>query len=536
MATAQAARPPDADAPALTDDPAADSQRVPVPSARRTAAWLFLALFGVFALSTGGHTYSSDEEGMLAQTRALGAGRYSVEVTADNDRITPVRPGRDGQVTGVSGMGQSIVGLPFYAAGQAASHLVGDEHRDLVVRLFVMFTNSTVTAAIAVIVFLLAAQLGASRRSSVALALVYALGTMAWSHSKTFFSEPLAALLVAVAILLAFRSAEQGRLSLAAWSGLASGAALVARVSTGLFPPLIAAYLLGTVMRRFGPRRGLISIAAYGAGAVPTLMLLGALNWWRYGSILDLGYEKVPLDFPLHSGLTGLFLSPGKSIFLYAPIVLVAVLALPAAIRRRPPEVLLLLAASTADAVFFARFRYWHGDHAWGPRYLQIVLPLMVVLCAPVLVRARWRRAVGVAGVVGVVIAGLPGAALYYNTYLDAVLVQRFGIEPVHGEASYAYHAHHVPRWSPILGHLGRVDDTVSTAVARIDGSDSSIRPYPRTTNDRYFWFFNPEQLDTWWVWFPAIGVSRWLWLLAVVFAAMSITGWWGLRSVVSRR
>ncbi|MDQ3945356.1 MAG: hypothetical protein M3357_09450, partial [Actinomycetota bacterium] len=462
-------------------------------------------------------------------------GRYWVDVTPDNDRITPARAGREKRATGVSGMGQSVVGMPFYGAGQGVSHLVGDEHRDVVVRLFVMFTNSAVTAAIAVVVFLLANHLGASRRSAVGLAVVYALGTMAWAHAKTFFSEPLAALLVAVAVLFAFRAAAQNRPSQAAWSGLASGAALIARVSTGLFPPLIAAYLLGVAMRRFGVRRGVASLAAYGAGAVPALVVFGAVNWWRYGSVLDFGYEKVPLDFPLGSGLEGLFLSPGKSLFLYAPVVLVAVLALPWAVRRRPAEVLLLLAASVANVIFFARFQYWHGDHAWGPRYLQIVLPLTVALCAPVLSRRRWRRAVGVAGVVGIVIAGLPGAVLYYNAYLARVF-DKVGDAPLHGEASYAYHVHHIPSWSPIVGHLARVDDALSSAVDRIDGSDATIRAYPATTNERYFWFFAPDQLDTWWVWLPAIGVSRWFWLLAVVFAAVSATGWWHLRGVVSRR
>jgi hypothetical protein len=81
------------------------------------------------------------------------------------------------------------------------------------------------------------------------------------------------------------------------------------------------------------------------------------------------------------------------------------------------------------------------------------------------------------------------------------------------------------------------VDDAVTNAVARIDGSDPTIRPYPTTTYDRYFWFVAPDQLqlDTWWVWLPAIGVSRWLWLLAVVFAGVSAAGWWHLRWVVSR-
>ena len=533
MVSAQAARPPDTEALGDPSRPSGDQRPSGAPSARRTAACLFLALFGLFALSTGGHTYSPDEEGMFQQMRAVSAGRYWFDVTPEDD-IAPVRVGRERRETGVSGMGQSVVGLPFYGAGQAVSHLVGDKYRDVVVRLFVMFTNSAVTAAIAVVVFLLANHLGGSRRSAVALAVIYALGTMAWSHAKTFFSEPLAALLVALAVLFAFRATPRDRPSQAAWSGLASGAALIARVSTGLFPPLIAVYLLGVVTRRFGLRRGVASLAAYGAGAVPALVVFGAVNWWRYGSVLDFGYEKVPLDFPLRSGLAGLFLTPGKSLFLYAPVVLVGVLAVPAAVRRRPPEVLLLLATSVANVIFFARFRYWHGDHAWGPRYLQIVLPLMVAVCAPVLCRRRWRRAVGVAGVVGVVIAGLPGAVLYYNTYL-ARAFDKVGDGPLHGEASYAYHVHHIPSWSPIVGHLARMDDALSSAVDRIDGSDATIRPYPVTTNERYFWFFAPYQLDTWWVWLPVIGVSRWFWLLAVVFAAVSASGWWRLRWVVSR-
>ncbi len=535
MATTQAAPAPGAGAGSPAPGPDPGRPRPGPPSVRRTAIWLFVALFGLFGLSTGGHLYSSDEEGMYQQMRAVSAGHYWFNVTADNDRVTPIRLGRDGLPTGVSGMGQSLIGLPFYSAGQAASHLVDVRHRELVVRLFVTFTNAAVMAAIAVVVFLLALQLGASRRSSVALALIYALGTMAWSHAKTFFSEPLAALFVALAILLAFRAAQQNRPALAAWAGLAAGAGLIARVSTGLFPPLVAVYLVAVAGRRFGLRRGVTSLVAYGAGAVPTLVLLGFLNWWRYGSVFDVGYEKVPLDFPLGTGLHGLLLSPGKSIFLYAPVVLVALLAVPVTVRRRPPEVVLLLAASLANLVFFARFQYWHGDHAWGPRYLQIVLPLMVALCAPVLARVRWRRAIGAAGVVGFVVAGLPGVTLYYNTYL-ATVFDRVGAAEVHGEASYQYLVHHVPRWSPILGHLARVDDGVSLALRRIDGSDATVRPYPVSTNERYFWYFAPDQLDTWWVWFPAIGVTRWFLLLAVVLAAVSATGWWHLRWVVSGR
>ena len=37
------------------------------------------------------------------------------------------------------------------------------------------------------------------------------------------------------------------------------------------------------------------------------------------------------------------------------------------------------VAMGLANAVFFARFPYWHGDHTFGPRYLIMSIPFWVV-------------------------------------------------------------------------------------------------------------------------------------------------------------
>src|SRR5687767_10257710 len=48
---------------------------------RRAARWLFVFLFFVYALSAGGHTYSTDEEAMYAATEALAkTGQPFVEI------------------------------------------------------------------------------------------------------------------------------------------------------------------------------------------------------------------------------------------------------------------------------------------------------------------------------------------------------------------------------------------------------------------------------------------------------------------------
>src|ERR1044072_6034101 len=81
-----------------------------------------------------------------------------------NVRVTPSTPGRNARPVGVSGLGQSIVGIPLYLLGAAVPHEASRPPRDFPERLFLGWTNSLVTAAGVVLVLLLAALLGAPRR------------------------------------------------------------------------------------------------------------------------------------------------------------------------------------------------------------------------------------------------------------------------------------------------------------------------------------------------------------------------------------
>src|SRR5207302_7508561 len=124
--------------------------------------------------------------------------------------------------------------------------------------------------------------------------------------------------------------------------------------------------------------------------------------------------------FPLLEGLYGFFLSPGKSLFLYAPIVLVGLVAVPFAPRPQRAAVALLVALGAVNVAFYARYYQWHGDHAWGPRYLVMTIPFFALPLAPLLDRVRWQRALVVATVAGLATSGL-GVAMYFNQYFYIV-------------------------------------------------------------------------------------------------------------------
>lgn len=488
-----------------------------------------LGIAGAYALSTGGHTYSPDEEAIFQSTRSLVRAQSTIDVTDDNAAVTSHHRLDDGRIVTVVPLAQPVVAIPGFVAGKAASLLAPASQRDAVVRLFTLFTNSLVTAGAAVVVMLLAERLGAARRHAVVLALAYAFGTMAWSQAKTLFSEPLTALLLAGATLTVMRvrdtELDDVATKAAVVAGLLAGGAAFSRPAAVLFMVPLAAYVAITAQRDRGRRRARQATLAFVAGCAVVLALFAAGNWWRFGSPFDLGYQEVPLDFPILEALQGFLFSPGKSVFLYAPIALVGVVAVPKAFRRYPAEITLLLTLVVLNLLFFSRFRFWHGDNAWGPRYLQLVLPLLVVLAAPVMAHRAWRRAAGAATLLGVAVPGLLGAALYFNQYFAYVDVDRgVGHDLVRYEPRYREVMHWEPEWSPLVGHTHLLDDAVTTTAHRLTGDRAGAPPFPTTTWERYAWYYaRPVQIDAWWAWLPVVGLPKFLLVLVPLFAALSV-------------
>jgi hypothetical protein len=112
-----------------------------------------------------------------------------------------------------------------------------------------------------------------------------------------------------------------------------------------------------------------------------------------------------PWTTPFHEGFLGPLFKPEKSIFLFDPLLLLAILMLALLWKRLAPGVrayavtsLLLLFAYIS---FYARYFAWAGDFAWADRYVSTAVELAALLAAPLLVRYRdylskwiWRTAI----------------------------------------------------------------------------------------------------------------------------------------------
>jgi hypothetical protein len=104
-----------------------------------------------------------------------------------------------------------------------------------------------------------------------------------------------------------------------------------------------------------------------------------------------------PWSTPFHTGILGALFQPEKSIFLFDPLLVLAILLLVWLWKRLPPEVRAFGAASvlllSAYICFYARYTYWAGDFAWGDRYVSTSVELVALVAVPLLM--HYREALG---------------------------------------------------------------------------------------------------------------------------------------------
>lgn len=308
------------------------------------------------------------------------------------------------------GIGVSLLLLPFYGLG---SLLGGDGTR------FIVLYGPLVTALTAWALFRLLLELGASLSRSLAIALVFAFGTLAWHYSTAIFSEPLVGLGLTAALYWLRRYQRDARPRWLVAAGTATALTLLARWDSLLLvvAPLALYAVFQVVQARPARRDRAAALCVFGALIVPALAVNLWYDWLRYGDIFTITTTNAlegSFSTPLWSGLYGLLLSPGAGLLVYVPVLLASAASLRGFIRHARPEALLLLSLLALRVFFYARWSSWDGRD-WGPRFLVPLVPVLLLplICLPA---RRWLR-VGTAALAAVGMGvELLGQLVPYNT------------------------------------------------------------------------------------------------------------------------
>jgi hypothetical protein len=257
-------------------------------------------------------------------------------------------------------IGSAVLAVPVFLAARAGFAL--DETG---LALAGKGAASLFSAAAAALLYL---ALGRRRphREAMWTAIVFALGTSVWSTSQALWQHPAAVLGLCAALLCMVRAEADDR-----WAGLAGLPLAFAVAARYADIALVTVLAIGIAVR--WPRR----IPQLVAWAMPLAALVLAYHWAYFGSPWRQGLAP-RFSAPWGEGHLGLLVSPGKGLFVFTPIALVAGAGLVRALRYDDRVLAATCGAAVlAHWVFVGRWAEWHGGESWGPRLMTDALPLL---------------------------------------------------------------------------------------------------------------------------------------------------------------
>jgi hypothetical protein len=297
-------------------------------------------------------------------------------------------------------------------------------------------TSALFGAIVAALLVVIYGMLGVDLPMSVCAALVFALATQWWPGSVTTFDQNQHAFVLLAALILAWESGRRGSTARALLAGLAGGLLLIYQETYALLLPAIALTVFapsdeGT---RDAPRLSALGIGrdaltrcfAFGAGCCVGAGLFLAYNHIRFGALLQPNrYDAHWPSDPL-AGILSLTLSPGRSVFLFSPPLLLLAFGVHALWTRAPVLCTAAGLAAVMHFLFVSNLPFFAGEWAWGPRYLLVLLPLAGLGLPFAMARVRGRSLLVAGVVLGLVVQLMAVSLDHQRFYFERNLAPHF--------------------------------------------------------------------------------------------------------------
>jgi len=234
--------------------------------------------------------------------------------------------------------------------------------------------------------------LGYNKKAAIFSSLVLAFATMHFHYSVSTQEQTQVSALLVLAVLLMVKYYQRWRFVYAWLFCVVLGMCLIFRFASAVM--VLPLYLVAAVSDVFSSDKKVLSKTIrkwFFAGVLGTggfIIICGWYNYMRFGSVFESGYSLVAATVlgghgmfesaPLPT-LAAMLFSPGKSIFLYNPVLMLLPVCIWSFYRRHKTVALAIIAVIISNFAFYSFSTTWAGDYAWSIRYQVPVLPFLIL-------------------------------------------------------------------------------------------------------------------------------------------------------------
>lgn len=351
-----------------------------------------------------------------------------------------VHEGKDGKSYSNVGLGFSLAMVPAVALTDLIYKIYGVSppvnfplENDWLILLTTSFTNSFFGALLGITLFLFLFELGLTKKQGLLVSMIGMFTTNLLVYTKYAFAHMMFVSCLFLAFYLVRRHFQTGRFIFLITSGISYGLMVISYNQTFVLtiPPLLIyfvllskpklKFLLGRQVFSY-LKKILIKLLVFSFAVLIFFLLYIWYEDLRSGATQNLSSPVVlakrglnPLkNLPVGVFIEGVFgqlLSPGRSFFLYSPIILLILIfwhklkEVSLKVKKTIlPELVVFLIFFFIYILFFAS-QYsagsgeqgiaglWHGESSWGPRYLLPLIPFGLLIVGYIYIRlSKWQK------------------------------------------------------------------------------------------------------------------------------------------------
>lgn len=353
------------------------------------AFYIFLLFFLIQLATLSGLNFNVDSGSERIELVRAIVDRHELELNKGDLK------GVSGRIYPLRAIAPALLAIPFYLLEKIISSPDAAGA--------VAIVNQLCGAATVMLIYSFSMVLGYSRKASLLTAIFYGFGTFAWPSSKSSFEHTIETFFVLFSVYSMYQYSVFKSVSNIFLSGISFGLAFNTRYTSVLIIPALFLMMILHYLKKYDMRE---SAKYLGKDAVlftvafmPFMCLFFWYNFSRFGSFFETGYtlqaKRLGVDFfsgtSMMTGLAGFLISPGKGFFYYSPVTVLFFLSIGRFLKSHLALALSFIVIIACHLLFLSKNLYWHGDWAWGPRYILVITPFLMIPVADFLDSHQWR-------------------------------------------------------------------------------------------------------------------------------------------------